>query len=104
MAGAAFTLPTDVHIFTIPASLALDGAEQAVVITMAAGTFPPRRIQLSCDTGFYLGRVSGDIAAGRKAWIPAVVELLVHGATTVTLYVLGTNGKTLTFLVLEGQQ
>lgn len=100
MAGATLDLSGSVDVFATPAALTLDGNEQAVAITLPSGSYTPRRLQVSCDTGFWLGRALGDIAAGRKVWIPAgAVEFTLRG-TSLTFYVLGTASKTLTLLEL----
>ena len=100
MAGATLDLSGRVDLFATPAALTLDGNEQAVAITLPSGDYSPRVLQLICDTGYWLGRAAGDIAAGRKAWIPAdsVYSIPLAGAGTITFYVQGTNAKLLTFL------
>jgi hypothetical protein len=102
MAGATLDLSASVDVFATPEALTLDGNEQAVAITLPSGSYTPRVLQLICDTGWWIGRAAGDIAAGRKVWIPAECVYIVplSGSGTITFYVQGTNAKLLTFLEL----
>jgi hypothetical protein len=72
-------LSGSVDVFATPTALTLDGNEQAVAITLPAGSYSPRVLQIIGEAEWWLGRASG---GGRKRTIPAVTDGVCDAAGT----------------------